>query len=123
MSSPLINPVLIDLKVKVPVSSIRAHFSTAIENPYSWFHWTDVQYDKDNNPIKGTLTYWHQGDESRLRKREVTDRDFANGLQSYVRVHGLTVPVQYHGDDDWDIDADGADAIMQYVVYEEILLS
>lgn len=123
MTTPLINPVMIDLKVKVPVSDIRAHFSTAIETPWDWFSWSDVVYDKDNNPIKATLTYWHEGDEHRLRKREVTDRDFADGLQKYLRVHGTTTTVQYNGDGEWDIDADGADSIMQYVVYEEILLS
>ena len=123
MSSPLINPVHIELKIKVPVSQIRVHFSTAIETAMSWFHWSDVELDKENNPIKGTLTYWFEGDEHRLRKREVTDRDFANGLQAYLRIHGLTNYVQYVGDGEWDIDADGADAIMQYVVYEELLLS
>ena len=123
MSTPLINPVFIELKIKVPVATIRAHFSTAIESPSPWFTWKETVYDKDDSPIQSTLTYWQYGNERKLAERVVTDRDFAEGLQKFLIIHGLTTRVQYHGEGEWDIDADGADSIVQYIVYDDLLLS
>ena len=123
MSSRLANDYWIDLRVKVPVRVARAHFSTAVENAYEWFSWHMVEYDEDGSPISAILFY--QDGNNRRQKRIFTDLDFCKGLQTYVKLHfGKPLPcVQYLGDDEWDIDADGADMIVQYAVFGELVFS
>jgi hypothetical protein len=123
MRTPLVNPIIIELKVKTPVRQVRAHFSTAISSPSEWFKWDDVIYDKDGLPIKASLTYWEHGSERKLKTVEFSDRDFANGLQAFLRVQGTGLTVQYTSDGEWDIDAEGADSIMQYAIYDDIIMS
>lgn len=123
MSNPLINPVILEIPVKIPPATIRTHFSTAIASSSEWFQWSDVKYDEDNNPYLAKLTYWQHGNERKLVTMEFSDRDFFRGLRQYLKIHGTTETVQYYGDGEFDIDALGADAIVQYAVYEELLLS
>lgn len=125
MANTLSNDPIIELKIKVPVNVIRVHFSTAIESSVGeWFSWDDVVIDINGNPVQATLTYWEDGEEDDEKTIVFTDRMFAEGLQQYVTVKGSqTTEVQYLGEGDWDIDALGADCIVQYMVYGDIILS
>jgi len=108
----------------VPVNDVPTHMVTAVEQGYEWFDWENVVYNADKDIVQATLRYPRDGDESDIVEMTFTDVDFLNGLQKFLSKHPRgTTEVIYQGDGDWDIDANGADAIVQFAVYGECIFS
>ena len=109
--------------LEVPVNDLGDHMVTAVEQGYEWFQWDNVVQDEKGRITQATLEYPNNGDEDDVVERTFTDLDFVQGLRKFVAKYGLTTEVTYQGDGDWDIDAAGADAIVQEFLYGEQIFS
>jgi len=110
--------------ITVPVNDIGDHMSTAVEQGYEWFVWENIVRNIDGGITQATLIYPRDGDEDDCVERTFTDIDFTKGLQRFMEKNPQgTLEVSYDGNGDWDIDANGADAIVQYAVYGELIFS
>jgi len=97
---------------------------TAVEQGYEWFDWENVVYNEDKDIVQATLRYPRDGDEDDIVEMTFTDVDFLSGLQKLLSKHPRgTSTVIYQGGGDWDIDASGADSIVQFAVYGEEIFS
>lgn len=111
------------ITLSVPVCDVGDHMVTAVEQGYEWFTWDSIVFDKDDNIVQATLHFAKDGDEDQPAMMIFTDKDFIRGLQRYLDVHGENSTVRYQGDGDWDIDACGADSIVQMAVYDQLIFS
>jgi len=109
--------------LSVPVNDVGDHMVTAVEQGFEWFVWDNIVYDKDGGVTQATLIYPKDGDEDDCVECTFTDIDFIRGLQRFVEKYGTTREITYQGGGDWDLDASGADSVVQMAVYGELIFS
>ena len=114
----------VSVTLTVPVNGVGDHMVSAVEQGYEWFVWQNVVYGVDGGVTQASLLYPKDGDEDDIVEVIFTGLDFVRGLQLFLLAYPQgTSTVQYLGNGEWDIDANGADGIVQFAVYGELMFS
>lgn len=139
------------VKIEVPVNDIEMHMVTCVEQGWFWFDWLKAEPTTDGygrcevmlndnsyqltepylnrEGLKEHLTHLPDGAEI-LRWMngypvfKFDHDDFVRGLGLWLEKNGTRrtmAQVQYNGDGEWDIDAPGADAVVQLALLGEVV--
>jgi hypothetical protein len=141
----------VNVTIEVPVKDIHLHMATCIESGYNWFRWREVEADETGNgylrarvvlfddsyklaeytrealkavlptlPDGAVIVDWRSG----YPVFRFDHTDFIRGLKACAERgigKGCISQVDYQGGGDWDIDANGADAIVQLALLGELV--